>query len=120
MKKKVDFNLFFQSNNINTSFLRAYFLHLICDHCFLGGYIKNKRVEELPLNEAIKIGINDYNLITPIIISKYDLEVPNEIKDIISGEGIGNLEILNEDIVYQFIDDMANLNLEDEKNRLLR
>ena len=31
MKKKVDFNLFFQNNDINTSFLRAYFLHLICD-----------------------------------------------------------------------------------------
>ena len=117
MKKKVNLKLFFQYNDINTSFLRAYFLHLICDDCFLGDYIKDKRLEELSLQEAIKIGVNDYNLITPIIISKYNLEVPDEIKDIISGEGIGSLEILNEDSVYKFIDDMANLDLFEEKKR---
>ena len=117
MKKKVDLHLFFRYNDINTSFLRAYFLHLICDNCFLGDYIKDKRLEELSLMDAIKIGVNDYNLITPIVISKYNLEIPKQIKEIISNEGIGNLEILNEDSVYKFIDDMANLDLESEKKK---
>ena len=118
MQKKVDFNMFFQSNDTKTSFLRAYFLHLICDYRFFGEYIKCEILSDLSFAEAVKIGYNEYDLITPKIISKYNLKVPNQIKHIISRKGEGEIKLLNEDTVYKFIDDMSQLNLYDEKNKL--
>ena len=118
MKKKVDFSLFFQSNDINTSFLRAYFLHLLCDYRFFGDYITDERLFGLSFKEAAKIGYNDYDLITPILISKYDLEIPEEIRSIVMGKGEGHIKILDENLVYRFIDEMAYVNLDEEKSRL--
>ena len=118
MKKKVDFNLFFASNDINTSFLRAYFLHLVCDYYFFGEYINSEKLSGLSFMDAVKIGFNDYNLLTPKLIAKYDLEVPETIKDIISGKGEGEIQVLDEKTVDQFISEMANLDLNLEKEKL--
>ena len=118
MKKKVDFNLFFASNDINTSFLRAYFLHLVCDYYFFGEYINSEKLRGLSFMDAVKIGFNDYNLLTPKLIAKYDLEVPETIKDIISGKGEGEIQVLDEKTVDQFILEMANLDLNLEKEKL--
>ena len=120
MKKKVDFSLFFQSNDINTSFLRGYFLHLLCDHTFYDENINNEKLNSLSYEEALKVGYNDYDLITGKIVSKYNLEIPESLKDIFSRKGTGKLEILNEDKVYEFIDRMINVNLEEEKERVLK
>ena len=118
MKKKVDFNLFFSSNDINTSFLRAYFLHLVCDYYFFGEYINSEKLRGLSFMDAVKIGFNDYNLLTPKLIAKYNLEVPETIKDIISGKGEGEIQVLDETTVDQFISEMANLDLNLEKEKL--
>ena len=118
MQKKVDFSLFFQSNDINTTFLRAYFLHLLCDYRFFGEYITDERLMGLSFREAVKIGFNDYDLITPILISRYNLEIPEQIKDIVSRKGEGTLQLLDEDLVYRFIDEMAEVNLDEEKSKL--
>ena len=115
MKNKVNFNLFFSYNDINTSFAKAYFLHLLCDYYFFGDYIKDERLKDLSLRDAIKVGYNDYNLITPILINKYGLEVPDQVKDMMLQEGQGELQILDLETVYKFIDEMSSLNLEDEK-----
>lgn len=115
MKNKVNFELFFSYNDINTSFAKAYFLHLLCDYYFFGEYIKDERLKDLSLKEAIKVGYNDYNLITPILINKYGLEVPDQIRDMMMQEGYGELQVLDLATVYRFIDEMSSLNLEDEK-----
>lgn len=120
MKRKVNFNLFFENNDINTSFLRAYFLHLLCDYYFFGEYILDDRICNLSFIEAVEIGLNDYNLITPKLISKYELEIPNQIKDIISTKGKGNLQILDEKIVDIFIEEMGNKDLNAEKKKILK
>ena len=119
MKRKINFNKFFSLNDINTSFLRAYFLHLICDYYFFGKYIKDDIFKNMSLDEAIKVGYNEYNIITPILIKKYDLEIPKEIKDLISGKGIGNLKILNESTIDKFIEEMSNINLDNKKKELI-
>lgn len=119
MKRKVNFNKFFSINDINTSFLRAYFLHLICDYYFFGKYIKDDIFKNMSLDEAIKVGYNEYNIITPILIKKYNLEIPKEIKDLISEKGIGNLKILNESTIDKFIEEMSSTDLESEKKQLV-
>ena len=120
MKKKVDFNLFFEQNDINTSFLRAYFLHLLCDYYFFGEYISDEKLVNLSFDEAVKIGYNDYDLITPKLISKYGLEIPDQIKSIISRKGEGEIKILKEDIIDTFIDTMSNLDLYEEKKKVTK
>ena len=120
MKKKVDFNLFFEQNDINTSFLRAYFLHLLCDYYFFGEYISDEKLVNLSFDEAVEIGYNDYDLITPKLISKYGLEIPDQIKSIISRKGEGEIKILKEDIIDTFIDTMSNLDLYEEKKKVTK
>ena len=115
MGRKIDFKLFFKDNDINTSFLKAYFLHLLCDFYFFRDGIPSDKIKNLSLEESIRLGYNDYDLITPILINKYDLEVPIEAKEIMSRKGHGNLIFLNEGDVYKFIDEMSNLDLDDEK-----
>ena len=117
MKKKVDFNLFFESNDINSSFLRAYYLHLLCDYYFFCEYISDKKLQNISFMDAVKIGYNDYDLITPILIEKYDLEIPFQIKDIISRKGEGKIQILNETTIDKFINEMASIDLYEEKEK---
>ncbi|MBO4245220.1 MAG: hypothetical protein J5892_00560 [Bacilli bacterium] len=117
MKRKVDLGLFLSKNDINNSFLRAYFLHLLCDYYFFGDYIFDESIAQLPLMEAIKIGYNDYSLITPILIEKYQLIVPPEAKKFTDLQGVGDIRFLKVDLVDKFISDMANLDLESEKTK---
>ena len=117
LKKKVDFKLFFEKNNLDTSFRRAYYLHLLCDYYFFGEYIKDEQLSHYTYEEAVKLGYNDYDLITPILIKKYNLEVPEQIEDIINKKGKGTFTIFNESTVDKFIEEMSNLNLDKEKEK---
>lgn len=119
MRDKVNFNLFFASNDINTSFLRAYFLHLLCDYCFLDNCGK-KEVNELSFNDAVVVGTNDYDLLTPKLIKKYNLPIPSQIKDIISRKGEGNIKLLDEEAIDGFIIKMSDINFNEEKKKILQ
>ena len=119
MKKKVNFQKFLNDNNINTSFLRAYFLHLISDYLFFGEYITGKDIENLSFVEIRDKGYADYNRITLKIIEKYNLEIPEGIKDIVSGVSDGKLELINEEQVYRFIKEMAQIDIQQFKNTIL-
>ena len=119
MQKKVDFNLFFQFNDINTSFLRAYFLHLLCDYYFFGKYVSKEKLEKLSFMESVKIGYNDYDLITPKLIKKYNLDIPYQIKDIILRRGKGKLQLLNEEMVDKFINELSDIDLYEQKKKMI-
>ena len=110
MKNKVNLNSFFELNDINTSFLRAYFLHLLCDYFFLDKCAK-KDVNNMPFNDAVKIGTNDYDLITPILIKKYDLIIPSQIEHILARKGEGEIKLLDLELVDNFINEMSNMDL---------
>jgi len=118
MRRKVDFKEFFKDNDINTSFLRAYFLHLLCDYYFFHDHSLNEELAKLSLEESIVLGYNDYDLITPVLIKKYDLEIPLIAKDIMTRTGHGELLFLNLQDVYQFIDEMSNVDLLKEKIKM--
>ena len=120
MKKKVNFHSFFENNDLSTSFLRAYFLHLICDYLFFGEYITSDQIKGLSFIEVRDKGYADYNRITPLLIKKYDLEIPEIIKDMISGFSAGEFEIINEENVYKFIDEMASLDIFSFMNDILK
>ena len=118
MRRKVSFKKFFEQNDLNTSFRRAYFLHLLCDYCFFGEYITNEKIKDIPFMDIVKIGYNDYNIITPKLIKEYDLTIPEQIKDMVNGEGIGEIKLLDESIIDSFIEDMSNNDLEEKGKEL--
>lgn len=120
IKKKVNFNKFFSCNDLTSSFLRAYFLHLICDYLFFGEYVTHKDIVGKTFEETREKAFNDYNRITPKLVEKYDLVIPECIKKIVSGHSDGNLELLNEKRVYKFIEDMSNIDINDFKNNILK
>ena len=119
MRRKVNFDKFFACNDLSTSFLRAYFLHLICDYKFFGEYITEDNIKDTTQEEIKEKVYADYNRITPRIIKKYNLEVPEEIREIISGFSDGELEIINEEQVYKFIKEMSQIDIEQFKNNTL-
>lgn len=120
MRRKVNFDKFFACNDLSTSFLRAYFLHLICDYKFFGEYVTHKDIVGKTFNEIRDKGYADYNRITPKLVEKYDLVIPDCIKKIVSGHSDGELEIINEEKVYKFIEDMSNIDINDFKNNILK
>ena len=103
MKNKVDFKKFFEINDINSSFLRAYFLHLLKGLSFM---------------DAVKLGYSDYDLITAKLIKKYNLNIPMEVKNLISMKEEGDLQIIDEVTVDNFINEMSNIDLYDRKKLL--
>lgn len=120
IKKKVNIRKFLDNNHLNTSFSRAYFLHLICDKLFFKEYVNYKNIECMSKEDIITKGYADYNRITPIIVKKYDLEVPELIKEIISGHSDGELELINKDGVYKFIEEMASLDILSFKDDIIK
>ena len=118
MKNKVDFKKFFEINDINSSFLRAYFLHLVCDYYFFGEYITSDKLKGLSFMDAVKLGYSDYDLITAKLIKKYNLNIPMEVKDLISMKEEGDLQIIDEVMVDNFINEMSNIDLYDRKKLL--
>jgi hypothetical protein len=120
MKKKVNFEKFFENNDLDTSFKRAYFLHLICDYVFFGEYITHDSISGMTFDEIKLKGFNDYNRITPILIDKYKLTIPDVISGIVMGHSDGELEIISEQYVYEFIKNMSEVNLEEYKNNILK
>lgn len=120
MRRKVNFDKFFIYNDLSTSFLRAYFLHLISDYKFFGEYVTHKDVEGLSTSEIREKGYADYNRITPKLVKKYNLVIPESIREIVSGHSDGELEIINEEKVYKFIEDISNININEFKKEILK
>lgn len=120
MRRKVNFDKFFTYNDLSTSFLRAYFLHLISDYKFFGEYVTHKDIEGISAKEIKEKGYADYNRITPKLIEKYNLIIPESIIEIVSGHSDGELEIIKEEQVYKFINDIANINIHDFKKDILK
>ena len=96
-------------NNINTDFNRGFFLHLIADYLFYNKYLDRFEKPQI---------YDDYDITNKDIIKKYNVIVPNEVKDCISLKN-GKLTILTLQLAYQVIDEISSLNLETVKKEVL-
>lgn len=73
MEKKVQSQIymsFLKDKNVNNSFNRGYFLHLLTDYLFYNKYV----------DRMTKDMYNDYDITNKKLIDKYNVELPNEIK----------------------------------------
>ena len=96
-------------NEINSNFQEGYFLHLVTDYLFYNYYLDYLEKPQI---------YNDYDYTNKSIIEKYNLTVPENIKDkIFFKEGIP--KILTLKLAYKVIDEISNMDLEEIKKEVL-
>ena len=104
---------FLQKNDINNSYNRGYFLHLLTDLLFYH-YLIN--VDEIIKRLTLKLWkesiYNDYDILNPILISKYNLEIIDRVSQYMTSSKKGKLKILNQEELFDFIDKVSSVNLE--------
>ena len=97
---KVILNDFLQDNEINNSYMRGYFLHLITDYLFYNKY----------LEEFTKDIYNDYDILNKKLIEKYNVVLPENIQNNVFYED-GETKILTMELAIKIIDEISDLNL---------
>lgn len=93
-------NQFIQINGISGSYNEGYFLHLVTDYLF---YNKFLNVWDLDI-------YNDYDKLNSIIMKKYGIVVPEEVKEEVKFQD-GKTSILNEEDLYEFINSVGRINI---------
>lgn len=94
---------YLKTNNINTDFEKGYFLHLITDYLFYNYYLDEFEKPQI---------YYDYDFTNKTLIEKYNVMVPDKIKDKIYFKN-GLPKILTLDLAYKIIDEISNLTLEE-------
>lgn len=102
-----DLNRYCREVELNSSYNRGYFLHLLTDDLFYNKYLERFS------NEIY----NDYNKINRAIVARYSLEIPDKIKDLIKFES-GETKLLNFDSICKFIDTVGDIELENYKTEM--
>lgn len=97
---KVILKDFLKDNEINNSYIKGYFLHLVTDYLFYNKY----------LNIFTKDIYNDYDILNKGLIEKYNVKIPKEITNSIFYKE-GETKILTKDLAEKVIDDISNLDL---------
>ena len=97
---KVILKDFLQDNEINNSYMRGYFLHLITDYLFYNKY----------LEKFTKDIYNDYDILNKKLIEKYNVVLPENIQNNVFYED-GETKILTMELAIKIIDEISDLNL---------
>ena len=88
------------NNNLDSSFNRGYLLHLYTDKVFYQQF--------LDMREFKKDIYNDYDILNKRIIEKYGIDIPEQIKDIVSMKK-GKTKLLVENEVFDFIERISQV-----------
>lgn len=105
---KVDLKKFLEHNNIDNSYQRGYFLHLVTDYLFYNKY----------LDIFTKDIYDDYDILNSGLIQKYNVDVPLEVKDCIFYKE-GNTKILSKKLAEKVIEEVSSLDLDVVKKEIL-
>lgn len=101
---------FLTHKDINTIFNRGYFLHLLTDYLFYNRYI----------DTFSKDIYNDYDLLNRKLIEKYDLKIPDKIKDSVFFKKEGELKILSMEIIDNLVRDISIMNINELAKEILK
>lgn len=93
---------FLKENNISESFKKGYFLHLLTDYLFYNKYI----------DTFSKDVYNDYDILNRELMEKYNVVLPEKIKNQVFFKDVGETKILSKDIIEEFIGDVSDMDLD--------
>ena len=101
---------FLQNKKIDNSFDRGYFLHLLTDYLFYNKYV----------DVFSKDMYNDYDILNKILIKKYNVVLPEKIKQFVFyKDGLENLKILYLPLVEKFVEDVSNMQIDDISKKVI-
>ena len=93
---------FLNEKDIKTSFNRGYFLHLLTDYLFYNHYV----------DTMTKDMYNDYDVLNDRLVEKYDVKIPEKVKDQIFSKPDGILKILTEELVDKLVEEISNMDID--------
>lgn len=100
---------YLECNKIDTDFEKGYFLHLITDYLFYNYYLNELRKPQI---------YDDYDIISKPIIEKYNVILPEKVKEITTFK-TGKPKILTLELAYKVIDEISDLTLENVENEVM-
>lgn len=100
---------FLKDRDIDNSFNRGYFLHLLTDYLFYNRYV----------DTMTKDMYNDYDLLNAKLIEKYDVKIPEKVQNQVFYKTEGSLKILSEDLVIKFINEVSQYDIDKIKKDVL-
>lgn len=110
--QEIYFDKFFEDKNVDlqNDYWKGYFLHLLVDYYFGKKYFYEEMRKSKENNDKF---YNDYDCTNKEVIEKYNIEIIEKIKKYMSCIK-EKPKYLNINKVNKFIEDMANLNLEEQ------
>lgn len=93
---------FLKENEIDTSFKRGYFLHLLTDYLFYNRYV----------NRMSKDMYNDYDILNSKLIEKYNVVLPEKVKNQVFFKD-GELVILSMELIDKLVFDISKMDIDD-------
>ena len=100
---------YLESNKIDTDFNQGYFLHLVTDYLFYNYYLDELKKPEI---------FDDYDIISKPIIEKYNVVLPQKVKEITTFK-TGKTKILSLELAYKVIDEVSDLTLEEIEKEVM-
>ena len=84
-------------------------MHLVTDYLFYNYYLDELKKPEI---------FDDYDIITKPIVEKYNVDLPQKVKEITTFK-TGKTKILSLELAYRVIDEVSDLNLEDVEKEVM-
>ena len=100
---KVNLVEFLNEKKLNNSFNRGYFLHLYTDYLFYNKYI----------DTFSKDIYNDYDLTNKVLIEKYNVKIPENIKEFVFFKTEGECKILTIELASKVIEEISEYDIND-------
>lgn len=104
---KVNLKSYLEQNEIDSSYNKGYFLHLVTDYLFYNKF----------LDYFSKDIYNDYDILNKDLIEIFDVKIPEGIQDSVFYKD-GKTKILNLDSTIDFINEVAKYRLQDIKEKV--
>ena len=117
MEFKMDIVKAAEQINLDSSFSRAEFLHLICDDIFYR-FVYSEELEKWKPEEVKQAMYDDFDFVTYYILNKYNVELPESLKHLVTDKK-GESRFFTPDAIDVFINAIASINLEQARQQIL-
>lgn len=105
---KTDLKAFLEDNKIDNDYNKGYFLHLVTDYIFYNKLLKY----------FSKDIYNDYDILNEKLQKKFNVILPENIKDKVFYKE-GKTKVLKLENIIKFIEDVSDYKLDEIKERIL-
>lgn len=108
---------FLKFYSLDKGYYSGWFLHLITDRLFYEEYLNDWENRDDADGEKL---YEDYDIINEAIIEKYNIPLVEEVKDYMFYRKKGKLTYIDKETLYQFIDEISSINLQEYEQRAKR